>query len=452
MNSIAIVGGGLGGISAFSQLVKINKVAHYTIYEPASIAYGSSLNSFSSEHLCNTSILVNSLFKDMPDDFLNYIKKQGIPAAKEDFVPRFILLQYARETFTTSMKKALDAGSTVNVVKNKICSFSILPDGGCILRDDLAGEFYHHFAFFSPGPNLKVKELKALTHDEDLVIYSTSDTLERFSSNKECVAVLGSKLSAIDSALSLCRKGIKVTLYSPSGKLPSVRTTLIHNSDIDKALLKNIEVTSKRGFIKAINDNTQRIKDKGYRSINSPHQQLLNDIQQINAGEATWQYSIASIIDYANMHLSAASDTIKNSVIKRTKPLVSRYISSFPLENALKINQFIESSVLSVKTGDLKNFNINGKSVINLKDQAIFDGLIIATGIGNFSICKAGDEYKITETSNVIKEITIEDFDILKKSGVWFSGSLSHSIYPIVNYLKFCVDQAFLFTQTVEGI
>ncbi|WP_258087337.1 FAD/NAD(P)-binding protein [Xenorhabdus bovienii] len=453
MRSIAIVGGGLGGISAFSQLVNKKIIANYTVYEPASIAYGSSLKSFSCEHLCNTSVLMNSLHKDKPDDFLRYLKQQGYAASGESFVPRFLLLQYARETFTNSVITARRAGSVVEVIKKKITSFITNPNHRCILFDEDCNEYFHHFAFFSPGPILNKDKYHDISCDSNLVASSNPEQLDNFAINKKNIAIMGTKLSAIDSSLLLCRKGIKVTLYSPSGELPAVRKALVYHPEIDDEFLKTSDLFSKRNFIKKINENTQRIKTEQQKQTRNSLELLSRDIRKVKQGKADWQHSIASIIDYANTHLRKVPEPIKNSVISRTKYLVSRYISSFPLENALKVHHLIESSMLKIKQGELKDFSLQNDSVKNNKSQERYDGLIIATGVNNLTICKINNKYIISQsTSGVTEKINSEDLHKIKNSGVWLSGSLLHEFYPIVNYLKFCVDQAFFFSKSLEEL
>lgn len=451
MISIAIIGGGLGGISAFSQLVKKNIIAHYTIYEPGAIAYASSLRSSSGEHLCNTSVLVNSLFKDNPFDFLYYLKQQGYPVSGESFVPRFLLLQYARETFAKSLIAARNAGSVVDCIKRKIVSFETQPEHQCNLFDEDGNQYHHDFAFFSPGPPPTQDGAHTVYSGDNRVSGSSPEKLDSFAINKKNIAIIGTKLSAIDSALVLCRKGIKVTMFSTSGELPAVRTELVYHPEINESFVNTKVTFSKRNFIKIINDNTYRIRTDDQRHIKNPHKLLSNDILRVKHGKANWQNSVASIIDYANTHLKNAPTPLKDSVMRRTKPLISRYISSIPLENALKVQRLIENSMVKIEKGKLQDFSLHDGTVMNNKKGMQFDGLLIATGTKNFKMCKSGDKFII---NNIIPEasekVTPNDIKRINKAGIWLSGSLLNDIYPIVNYLKFCVDQAFFFSQTFE--
>lgn len=66
--------------------------------------------------------------------------------------------------------------------------------------------------------------------------------------------------------------------------------------------------------------------------------------------------------------------------------------------------------------------------------------MIIAAGIKSHYIKKDNSYYVFTsdDSAHRIKE---SEFIFLKRNGAWLIVNLSSTIYPIVNYLKFCVGQ-----------
>lgn len=110
MINIAIIGGGVGGISALAQLTEKNIKANFTIYEKEKIAYSSSMLSKHSSHICNTSSLTNSLYNNKPDDFIEYLTLNKKVTDDNTFAPRGIFIDYVYDTFEQSVKKQTGQG------------------------------------------------------------------------------------------------------------------------------------------------------------------------------------------------------------------------------------------------------------------------------------------------------------------------------------------------------
>lgn len=129
--------------------------------------------------------------------------------------------------------------------------------------------------------------------------------------------------------------------------------------------------------------------------------------------------------------------------------LVSRYISSIPLENARKLHCYYEKGLLKIGKSNANNFRYNnGKIILNNHDLH-YDGLIIAAGIKSHCIKKDNSNYIFTSTDNQYR-LEEAEFNNLRKNGAWLIGSLSGSVYPIVNYLRFCVGQTNDFVDFIE--
>lgn len=106
-------------------------------------------------------------------------------------------------------------------------------------------------------------------------------------------------------------------------------------------------------------------------------------------------------------------------------------------------------------TGDKKrgenDFFLNKDKITCKTDQREYDGIILSSGLTNSFLKKDNNLYTITSSrDDHDKEITPEDISALNKNGVWLSGSLLNNHYPFVNYIGFCVKQAFLFSESVK--
>jgi len=109
-------------------------------------------------------------------------------------------------------------------------------------------------------------------------------------------------LSAIDTALYACARGIQVTLFSSSGLFPSVRTSLLPNVKCRQKLSQEIKPETPLAFIKIINLAVKR--EKLYQRFHEdPLRNLTNDIKMAEEGRNTWESYVAEVIDYINSTL-----------------------------------------------------------------------------------------------------------------------------------------------------
>ena len=450
MKRIAIVGGGMSGISFFLQMLQNSRTYDFTIYEPGDICLNSSINNSSPSVLCNTSIAVNSLYKNIPEDFYDYLVSQGFSYTPSCFAPRYLLTQYARERYNAACIQAKKLGCKVTIINECVERFSINHSGmNEVVTSNGTADLYDYVCY-SIGPcyQRQQESIDAELWESGKVACSMSKQLSCFLQDKKSISILGTKLSAIDTALYACARGIQVTLFSNSGLFPSVRTSLLPNVKCRQKLSQEEKPESPLAFIRIINLAVKR--EKLYQRF---HKEALinlkNDINMAENGRNTWESYIAEVIDYTNSTLKNMNAADIKKIRNRTLKLVSRYISSIPLENAKKIHFYYEIGLLKVGKNSADDFRYeNGKVALN-NHKLHYDGLVIAAGIKSHYIKKDNNHYVFTSDDSVPR-IEESEFIFLKKNGAWLIGNLSSTIYPIVNYLKFCVGQTKELVDVIE--
>lgn len=231
MLNIAIIGGGVGGISALAQLTEKNIKANFTIYEKDKIAYSSSMLSKYSSHLCNTESQTNSLYNNKPDDFVDYLKSSKKKTDDNSFAPRHLFIDYIYDTFNYAVKKATSMGSSIRILTKKVISLSVKNKNSCYIFDDSGSTEKYYFVFVSTGSSLEDIAQYSQPQGKMIIANTEPDKLSSFILNKKNIAILGSKLSAIDTALLIADESpeTKVTMYSSSGELPSVRNSFLND-------------------------------------------------------------------------------------------------------------------------------------------------------------------------------------------------------------------------------
>lgn len=451
MINIAIIGGGIGGISALAQLTERNIKANFTIYEKAEIAYSSSMLSKNSSHICNTGSLANSLYNNKPDDFDEYLTINKKVTNDNTFVPRGIFIDYVYDTFRQSVKKATETGSHIRIVNKKATSLAAEGKNSCYIFDEDGSKEHYHFVFVSTGPALEDIAQYSQPEGKTIVANTDPDTLSAFIPDKNRIAILGSKLSAIDAALFIADESpdAKITMYSSSGELPSVRNYFFNDPEAAMDLHTFPEPKNRDDLILMahyiIEKNNIPISD--YSKV--PEILLHEEITACEKHISSWERYIKEFADIANNVTVPDNKYYKNT--QEIKRFISRYISSFPLSNAKKILTLIKEKRLEIKKGGKEDLLIKENKIFCKTDQREYDGVILSCGLTNSFLKKDNNIYTIVSSGDENdKEITPDDITALNKNGIWLSGSLLSNNYPLVNYIGFCVKQAFLFSESVK--
>ena len=238
---ITIIGGGAAGISAAYHLVdeaaKRTPAPVLTIYVVEArrrIGPGTAYEADWETNLMNTRAGVLSPVEGDSGHFLRWAQENSgtvqdnFPAWRiepQTFVPRPLLGMYLEHLFTDTCRRALANGSRIIPVHAEATDLDINGDNDILVRTDSNLTIRSNFVIMCQG-HLPSREL-GLGQDEPGVFNSPYPIrrLARSIDRKSDVALIGSRLSAVDAMLGLAAAGHegRIHCFSRSGRLPSVR-------------------------------------------------------------------------------------------------------------------------------------------------------------------------------------------------------------------------------------
>jgi uncharacterized NAD(P)/FAD-binding protein YdhS len=415
--SLAVIGCGLTGTSMIYQLiskVKKNMDRNTPVLEPIKIIvfeqtsnmgpglpYGKS-NLFSF-HLSNMPARDMSIVADRPDDFINwffkhkrtlemhypelipYLSQENFNPSNNSFLPRMVMGEYLKSRLDEALKKAAAYGIQVVIqkerkvidIKEKKENFIILSTDQKTqgIQESLAERVFlatgHWFSksrqngyFASPWP---------------------AQTLLANIPKCSKVAVLGTSLSAIDTALTLLSDGHfsrkstgvltyspatdsrQVTFYSRNGLLPKVRGRIgPHQNHFFSISRLNSLMTQKHGSLRLeelfqlLNRELETAYNRSidWKSIFNPAKNPLSilrqDIRMAHKGDnpngdILWQTILFQAIPLMKQAYINLIPSHRHWFETDFKSVFMTHAAVIPLVNAEKILAFMESGVLKVK-------------------------------------------------------------------------------------------------------
>jgi uncharacterized NAD(P)/FAD-binding protein YdhS len=357
------------------------------------------------------------------------------------FVPRYLVAQYARQKYLWCI---------ANAPRLKITHFKKRVDSIQVAGNSL---------IFSVGKSLHATSFDAAVicvgsnprsvpdgwpPEETTLLQRPypSSVLQDYTRSRKNMAILGSKLSAIDAAITICDSGGNATLFSSSGLLPSVRTAL---QKLDKqpfyfSFQENVTALS---FIRRVNKTIKRDRRSRVGDATKVDLMLQHEIENAKNGTNSWEKYIADLIDQSNAILSLVDREIREKVQRRTRALVSRYVSAIPLENATKLFEHLKSGKLKVIKARAEDIRIFADAIEVKADgkKFTFEGIVLANGRQSPAIKKRGCHIYFNDgsSSHDDPEVTVDE---LRKLKIWIIGSANSSYFPIVNYLRFSVQNS----------
>lgn len=236
--NIVIVGGGASCISFIYSFIKnkkhLNKKSTITIVEKLKeFGPGNAYVDDLSSNILNTKAEFITAIGDKPGDFFQWLtlnkdkwtqKFPSLEITKSTYAPRALFGLYMRDTFDSICEIASDAGVTINKLNSEVIDVHeqkngsmqvYLKDGEVLCTDKIilacgtqnrsqTGLLETQAIINNPYPTAKLK------HEVD-----SSDN----------VAIIGARLSAIDTVIALMESGHKgkITIFSRSGHFPYIR-------------------------------------------------------------------------------------------------------------------------------------------------------------------------------------------------------------------------------------
>lgn len=394
---IGLVGGGPSCTAAFIELSRklVEHLSEIVIFDPAGIFSSPAFNTETDFLLANTSVGVTSILSNNDADFLNWLRDRHpeLNARPESFVPRHLVRKYALSRFQTAR----------DLLASFSCKTTLVTEEVTDIRGLSTGIFWVTTERRTVGPldavilgtGAKFKQTSYALENAGGYIASPypESELVRRTAGAQDILVLGTKLSAIDAAVTILENSrtARVVLASPSGSLPAVRDQLlVHRPGAfhARSLLRNEPRSLLRAAERAAAADLKilsKTAGKPSTAVAAAHSQLMQDIIDCELGQNGWQRAMGSFIEEANHLWPHLSD--EEQIRLRTKhgAFISRFVSSFPLENARRLAKAIGGGRLSIQTISRgipvrlsEDGRLEGKGLL---DGYTFDRVVNATGI-----------------------------------------------------------------------
>ncbi|GAA4666765.1 hypothetical protein GCM10023347_19340 [Streptomyces chumphonensis] len=218
---LVVIGGGAAATAVLHQLAKDAgfRPETVTVVDPRPVGFGLAFGTTDPKLRCNTSVDVTALHRANRSDLQCYLAARGWPVGRSDFVPRALVAHYCRERFARAQRELKARGihmrhvaaraHTVRRAHHPADRYRItLSDGSALEATDVV------VAVGGDQPLLPEVLREHADHPDLLIGPYPTERLRALPGDAR-VLVLGSKLSAVDAALVLCRSDRQVTLCSP---------------------------------------------------------------------------------------------------------------------------------------------------------------------------------------------------------------------------------------------
>lgn len=283
--------------------------------------------------------------------------------------------------------------------------------------------------------------------------------------NDASIAIIGSRLSAIDTAIALdeCGHRGKMAFISRNGYLPSVRPNGVCDYKLKIITAKRINEISRLKQLK-LSDVVNMIAEevslaagankKISEWFDRPHDAELyleNEISKLNCQDTIiWQSIMIAINHVIELIWHKFSERDKKIFIKRYRSRWMAYRVGIPYQNAIKIlSQLKEGRLLSIQGLKCIQFDpVIEKFVVQSSSQKTFDYVINATGF-----CSSINQTKSTLIMNMKKNGLLKsnqfggmDVEFITSRIKDANGAIQEDLYAIGNL----TEGTYFFTSVLE--
>ncbi|WP_394841795.1 FAD/NAD(P)-binding protein [Pendulispora brunnea] len=461
---LVIIGGGMTGTAAFIAAVRHRFAKRIDIVDPLPIiGTGTAFSASSPVLLCNTSVAITSLLADQPDDFYAYLHNTGRPVTRDDFVPRSWMTEYARDRYLVYRSLHERRGGehrhltarAVAVVRDarprdEGSRYRVELDNGEVVEATCVFVGHGHGEPRVPEvlqPHLGQEGIFRGLFPEDRLLQALPPRAR--------VLVLGTRLSGIDAALLLCGSGHHVTMASPSGGLPAVRTRtgrkkpgLVRASDI--AALETTPDATGAAFDEKVKTLVRSViarisprpLEEQISSLPGVVDRLRAEIRLAEQGRTDWQDALCAFVDAANDALPRRPSSVRDAAMRLCQGPVARYLAAFPLANAKRLLRYIESGRLVIRSGVPLDIRRHRHWLVTWQDasQTPFDAIVTAAGYHipklhaqRDRIDLVNDPSKCCTPPTVHAELDITLPGASTRENIWLLGISSSIRIPSIN-------------------
>lgn len=379
-HKIAIVGGGATGTSLLTQLAPalveagLSERVSVSVFEKSGrpgpgLAYGTELDC----HLLNTPAEKMGVLAGRPLDFVRWLRARGggpeahgpARSSRGPFPPRRLFGHYLEDIATSTLRFAWANGLRVETVPREVVALAETPGGVDLLLDDGTVSSVHA-AVLALGnlPPTTFRELRGAWGYFGSP-WPTTELLRRIPRDAS-VCILGTGLSAVDTALALHRHGHRGPLVSVSrsGLLPRVRSRL-RAPVFDPSRAEGIRarlgaapgVRTVDDVLHALQPETGVGGSDSVRRLRSSLERrpaidtLRIDVRRAEGQKLPWQEALEAFSESAPEVWRLLPHREKGRFVRELSTLWAIHRHPMPLENGRKLLALLEEGALEVAGG-----------------------------------------------------------------------------------------------------
>jgi uncharacterized NAD(P)/FAD-binding protein YdhS len=460
---LAIVGGGASGVAAFVAAVRYGVAESIDLIDPVGIGAGIAFSAKHDALLCNTSVETMSIVEDQPDDFLAYLRGIGLAATRDTFAPRAYVSRYLEARYAQGAASAHAAGIAHRLVKAAAVRVErsaaagdyrvTLSDGAVLNAADVLVCVGHGAPQVPPEvePHLGAPLLFESLYPEQRVLAALEP--------RSRVLVLGSRLSAVDSALLLCEAGHTVEMASPSGRLPAVRTATPRACpvEVDRQALARVDLSSAafswrllRIVARAARAVGSRPLSEQVERIREPIERMRREAELARRGLSDWQQILVGYMDAAEARLRDEPLALQRRALAECARVVGRYLFACPVRNADKLLGYASEGRLTVRGATPVRLQPGAGWTVSWRDGTNddFDAVVCATGFSKAPLAATtnavifGNAAPGSGPLQVASDLRVWLDGATAPERIWTLGLASQAGAPIVNAVYQAVRQA----------
>ncbi|WP_158259809.1 FAD/NAD(P)-binding protein [Phyllobacterium phragmitis] len=470
--NLAIVGGGAAGVATFIAAVKRRAAGTIHIIDPRPVGPGIAFSNTDPDVICNTSVDTMSVVSGHPLDFLDYLQSRGYAATPSSFVPRSLVGDYLTDRFQRYREVARRNGIDVFCWAYQFHSLRIDDHHRYELRLSRLTRrqslIVTDVVFCTGHGAARVPEILMPHRDHPTFVgcpYPETEMLAKVPA-KSRVLVIGSKLSAIDAAILLCREGHSVTMVSPSGEIPGVRARFIRSENISfdldrmESLLTRwndqaagpCPTSLKYAYLKyaaqTLSENTRKPWRTQFSHAIPYDERLREEIAIAEQGDCSWQDMVVGFLHAANSVYLKNKERFIGGLHPGFRDILHRYVTAIALANAEKLMRHIDNGALTIKRGELRHVATSDAGY----DQWLvdwgeglqrFDAVVATTGYhfpyyvfndaGELEIDVEGSRPE--QAIDISRDMAAHDPGLADRESIWFVGPPAHMRLFVPNAL-----------------
>lgn len=463
---IVIVGAGATGVSSFCHFATQPGIRSLTLVDCNDIGRGTAYGDPEPLLKFNSSTVINSLFPDVPDDFLAYLRINGGSHDPHAMVSRGLYAPYCQQRFSEHAVAAAGYGITVKHVRAMVKKIHTSSGGGYHVVTDNGVRLPASDVVVTVGlrePKIPDGFGRYRRHHGLIASPFPTWRLRNRLGSQARVLIVGTRASAIDAALVLNRDGHQCTFTSRSGCLPAVRTrTCLPTGrfpsleSIRSLAAGDLLISEKlrRAVIEAIHSISDRpLRRQVVADGPNPIERLRQETALAETGAVCWQDVLMEILEVARAWFLTLPTSTVNELLRGYHTFIYRYIAAMPLPTARKLLALIDADALAIAPGYPTGvYREAGRWRVTWPggDTSRFDAVVCATGFLKpvLSFDKHNTIHLAVESARRPAHCAFDnDLRVVfpgrgRAERVWIAGAGTYPRIPVSHFLRAATQQA----------